>query len=85
MELKINKYIFNITNKDWVLDNGACYQCLTLTHAVYEPRLYQVKHVPTLMSKNQFKQLVKDNNLIEVFNTEQNKMYPGCRIWKFNF
>jgi hypothetical protein len=32
MKLKINRYEFEVTNKDIILDNGSCYQCLTLKH-----------------------------------------------------
>lgn len=84
MRLKINKYEFEVTNKDWILDNGACYQCITLKHRVYEQSVRESREYPTKMSKKQFKQLVKDGILYEVTNSPQNERWKGCRIWKFN-
>lgn len=84
MKLKINRYEFNVTNKDWILDNGACYQCMTLTHPEWSCRNILLRDTPTKMSRKQFKQLVKDGILVEVKNTNVNKRYPECRIWKFN-
>lgn len=86
--LKINKYEFDVTEKDLILDNGSCYQCITLTHNVYDPKLYMSKKVPTYMSKTQFKQLRKENKLIDVseaFHRMYPGRYPGTTIWKFNF
>lgn len=86
MELKINKYIFsNITNKDWVLDNGSIYQAMTLRHRVYDTRYYLAKDVETIMSKMQFKQLVKDGLLVRDIEREsKNFPYAGCKAWRFN-
>ena len=89
MKLKINRYEFDVTNRDWILDNGSCYQCMTLTHRVLE---YKVKLIdtPTIMSKLQFKQLVKENKLIEVPKQRLPEQIRSrysedwCRIWKFN-
>lgn len=84
MKLKINKYEFDVTDKDWILDNGACYQCITLKHRVYEQSVRESREYPTKMSKKQFKQPVKDGVLVELKGTELNKRWLGCRIWKFN-
>ena len=87
MELKINKYTFNVTNKDWILDNGSCYQCMTLKHSVYEQNIRCSRDHVTIMGKNQFKQLVKENKLIdytEKFHIKHPTWYVGCKIWKFN-
>lgn len=32
MKIKINRYEFDVTNKDIVMDNGVIYQCVTLKH-----------------------------------------------------
>ena len=89
MILKINKYTFNnITNKDWVLDNGACIQCMTLKHRGTDGSRYRlIKEYPTIMSQKQFKQLVKQGKL--VYSKElSDKFYPGetgwCKVYKFN-
>ena len=86
MELKINKYTFNVKNSDWILDNGACYQCMTLKHSAYDYSIRCRKDYVTIMSKKQFNQLVKENKLIDItgyFHKKYNK-YHGCKIWKFN-
>jgi len=84
MILKINRYTFNVTNKDWILDNGACYLCMTLRHR--EKVMLHYADVPTIMSKKQFKQLFKENKLIDcskAFHKKYNR-YTNCLIWKFN-
>lgn len=87
MKLKINRYEFDVTNKDWILDNGACYQCMTLTHRMLEYKV-ALRDVPTMMSKKQFKQLVKENKLIDYteqyFKNHPNYFHKGCKIWRFN-
>ena len=83
MRLKINKYEFEVTDRDWILDNGATYQCITLKHTVYEQSIRESVYYPTKMSKAQFKKLVKDGILYEVKDSPQNKRYKGCRIWRF--
>ena len=87
MELKINKYMFNVTNRDWVLDNGSCYQCMTLKHSAYDYSVRCRRDYVTIMSKTQFKQLVKENKLIdytEKFHIKHPGHYIACKIWKFN-
>lgn len=84
MKLKINKYEFEVSNNDWILDNGSCYQCMTLTHKEWSCKNILLRDAPTIMSKKQFKQLVKDGILYEVTNSPQNERYKGCRIWKFH-
>ena len=65
MLIKINRYTFNVTNKDWVLDNGSCYQCMTLRHnTTWRNNL--CKPEVTIMSKSQLKQLVKENKLVDI-------------------
>ena len=83
MKLKINRYEFDVTNKDWILDNGSCYQCMTLTHVALEYRV-KLTQVPTIMSKAQFKQLVKDNKLVEFKNEKLSNRYKYCKFWRFN-
>lgn len=83
MKLKINKWEFDVTDQDWILDNGACYQCMTLKHSVYEQSIRESRMQVTKMSKKQFKQLVKDGILYEVTNSPQNERYKDCRVWKF--
>lgn len=87
MDLKINRYLCeNITNRDWILDNNACYQVMTRTH-------YSTFHLISrqeiiIMSKKQFKQLLKEGKLIrfiELENSEKFKThYGGCKAWRFN-
>ena len=86
MILKINRYTFNVTNKDWILDNGACYQCMTLKHKTTTMPYHIVKEYPTIMSKIQFNKLLKENKIIDITDYFHNKHYKylGCKIWKFN-
>ncbi len=88
MRLKINRYEFDVSNKDWILDNGFCYQCMTLTH--YDRNASWIsshKQCATQMSKKQFNQLVKEGKLID-YTEDFRKAYPniyiGCKVWKFN-
>ena len=92
MDLKINKYEFkNITNTDWILDNGSCYQCMTLTHIETSGRPYYIpRSYPTIMSKKQFATLLKQG-LVVRYETMENspkfkKMYSyaNCKAWRFN-
>lgn len=80
MKLKINKWEFDVTDQDWILDNGNCYQCMTLKHHTWD---WLHPEAVTIMSKTQFKKLVKDGILYEVTNSPQNEQWKGCRIWKF--
>ena len=85
MKLKINRYEFNnITDKDWILDNGACYQCIILTHPEWSCRNILLRDAPTKMSKTQFKQLVKEGKLVEWQNSPYKSKYTSCKIWRFN-
>lgn len=88
MELKINRYNFDVTNEDWILDNGSCYQCMTLTHKTLN--LHHISDMPTIMSKKQFMELKKKNLLIDDTETFK-QLYPrrfgcweGLKIWRFN-
>lgn len=83
MLLKIGRNEYNVSNRDWILDNGACYQCMTLKYSVYDPRLYENRSQVQVMSKKMFKELLKKDQLIEVFDIPMR--YKGCRIWRFNF
>ena len=59
MKLKVNRWEFDVTNKDLVLDNGAIIQCITLKHQTsWYDNLCAGR--TTIMSKKQFKQLIKD-------------------------
>lgn len=92
MDLKIYRYLCkNITNKDWVLDNGSSYIVYTRTHTVYESR-YGIPHECKIeMSKTQFNRLVKEGKLVrftEIEKTEKWKkrfgMYRDIKAWRFN-
>ena len=90
MMLKIGRYIFkNITNEDWILDNDACYQCMTLKHMGDDgSRFHFKKPMATIMSKKQFVQLVKEGKIVrfeEFENSEIFKVnYKSCKAWRFN-
>lgn len=90
MDLKINRYNFkNITNKDWILDNGALYQCMTLTHVERGSSPYYISRtVPTIMSKKQFATLLKQGLIVrdeEMENTPKFKsLLMSCKAWRFN-
>lgn len=87
MKLKINKWEFDVTNKDWILDNGSVYQCMTLYHHSPSASMSSCYKATTIMSKKQFNQLLKENKLVDI-TKEFNKKYPnkwiGCKIWRFN-
>lgn len=88
MDLKINRYICeNIKNTDWILDNDACYQMMTRT--VRTPgRMGTTDTHYIVMSKKQFKELLKEGKLVrftELENSEKFKnRYLGCKAWRFN-
>lgn len=90
MTLKIGRYTFdNITNKDWILDNDVCYQCMTLKHMSDDGSRYHIKEfVPTIMSKKLFKQLVREGKIVRFENFENSekfkRYYAGCKAWRFN-
>lgn len=81
MKMKINRYEFDVTNKDIVMDNGAIYQCLTLKHASHPTGSYTwiTNMIPTIMSKKQFKELLKINQLILL----DRDLYPNTYL-KYN-
>ena len=88
MKLKINRYNFDVTNEDWILDNGTCYQCMTLTHKALN--LHHISDMPTIMSKKQFMELKKKNLLIDDTETFK-QLHPrrfgyweGLKIWRFS-
>ena len=85
MELKIGKNTYNITNKDWILDNGSIYQCMTLTYKVYDSKVHSSKNQIQVMSKKMFKDLVKAGQLVEFTTNNLNNKYKGCKFWRFNF
>lgn len=58
MKISIGRRKFNITNKDVVMDNGACYQLITQTYYKDWGNYYPV------MSKRMFNKFVKDGTLI---------------------
>lgn len=85
MILKIGRNEYIVTNKDWILDNGSIYQCMTLRYKVYEPRLHEnIAQIP-VMSKKLFKDLLKSGKIVEVRNSKLLEKYSGCKIWRFNF
>lgn len=93
MDLKINRYMCeNITNKDWVLDNGSCYQVYTRTHTVYETHYRIPKECKIQMSKTQFNRLVKAGMLVRFTELEKSaawerrfgKYCQFLKAWRFN-
>lgn len=84
MKLKINKWEFEVTDKDWILDNGVCYQCVTLTHSVLCGN-WGSKDISTIMSKTQFNKLRKENLIVEWKDCPyKSKFVTNVKIWKFN-
>ena len=90
MKMKINRYEFEVTNKDIVMDNRACYQCLTLKHASHPTGSYTwiTNMIPTLMSKKQFEELLKANKLILLDKEKYPNIYAkyaeGIKLYRFN-
>lgn len=84
MKLKINRWEFVVDNEDWILDNGAIYQCMTLTHSILCNH-YHSKDVPTIMSKSQFNKLRKEGLIVEWKDAPYKSKYiTSCKIWRFN-
>ena len=86
MKLKINRWEFDVTNKDLVLDNGSIIQCITLKHETSWYDNLCAGRI-TVMSKKQFKQLLKDGLLIELKEEQKPVKYRGiqyCRVYRFN-
>lgn len=88
MKLKINRWEFNVTNNDWVLDNGSIYQCLTLRHHSPTASMSSCYNTATIMSKKQFNELVKLGKLIDATEEYSKKFlsdrFNNCKIWRFN-
>lgn len=92
MNLKINRYMCeNITNKDWVLDNGSCYIVYTRTHTIYESSYGIPRECKIIMSKTQFNRLVKEGMLVRFTEIEKTKKwkerfgrYDCMSAWRFN-
>lgn len=96
MKIKINRYEFDATNKDYIMDNGRCYQCLTLKHT-FNPhrtgRYAQVtREVYTHMPNNQFNELLKKNQLVFMSREQYPETYARyvgnnirIKLYRFNF
>lgn len=87
MKIKINKWEFDVTNKDLILDNGSIYQCITLYHHSPSASMHSCYRATTTMSKKQFNQLIKENKLVDVtkeFNDRSPHRYINCKMWRFN-
>ena len=59
MEIKCGKRTVNLTNKDLILDNGACYQIITQQY--FKDWGYHNYHV----SKALFRKLLKEGKIIK--------------------
>lgn len=87
MKIKINKWEFDVTNNDLILDNGSIYQCITLMHHSPSASMSSCYSTITKMSKKQFNQLLKENKLVDVtkeFNEKYPNRYINCKMWRFN-
>ena len=90
MDLKINRDFFKgITNKDWILDNGACYQCVTLKHRETSGSPYYIpRDCWTVMGKKQFNDLLKKGLIVRFEELEQSEKfkerYSSCKAYRFN-
>lgn len=83
MDLKIGRYLCkNLSNKDWVLDNDACYQVMTRRRKDYSRPI--TANIPLVMSKKQFNQLKKDGKLVLAPEIIAGSRYEGCKAWRFN-
>lgn len=57
MEIKCGRRTFNVTSKDLILDNGACYQLITQK---YFKNWYEVSPI---VAKSTFKKLLKEGKI----------------------
>lgn len=76
MELKLNRRIFDVTDKDLILDNGACYQLITQT---YHKDFYD--HSP-IVPKTTFKKLLKAG-LIRLSKEKYKTTYKEYDLYEF--
>lgn len=70
MEVKCGRQIFEVTNKDLVLYNGACYQITTRGYA--------------LIAKARAKKMIKDGDMIECNSRQKPKGYNSFKVYTFN-
>jgi len=82
MELKIGRKIFNIDDKDLILDNGSCYQLITK-----EIKKGFDSYSP-IISKKLFNNLKKCGLVFTNENLKKTAMenykYADVTYWKFN-
>jgi hypothetical protein len=80
--MKIGRNEFEITDKDIILDNGACYQLITQTIRRGWSETYPVI-AKTLFEKLKRAGAVYTND--ELDQLAKSKKYSvGCTYWKFN-
>ena len=90
MTLKIGRYtIQDIDNKDWILDNGSCYQ--VMTRQVRRTQRHIPHTTPIVMSKKQFAELVKQGKIVRYTELEETiswkrryEHFTTIKAWKFN-
>lgn len=82
VKIKINRYMKIIDEKDLVLDNGACIQVITQCGSFVD-----YGYAPLIMSKKQFKDLLKKGFLIiDVSETKKaGNGYGGKGLYYFRF
>ena len=94
MKMKINRYEFDVTNKDIIMDNGAIYQCVTLTHDSHPysgSYRYIAQKTATIMSKQQFNTLLKNKQIVYLEPSKFPNTYlrylhspSAAKLYRFN-
>ena len=77
MKIKCGRRVFEVTSKDRILDNGACYQLITQTYNKGFNTMIPV------VSKRLFKTLKKDGAIR--LSTEKRKGYYGESLDLYEF
>lgn len=83
MDLKIGRYFCdNLTSKDWILDNGACYQIMTRRRKDYTRAI--PAYIPIIISKKQFAQLKKEGIIVPAPDVDLSNYFSDCKAYRFN-
>lgn len=82
MELKIGRNIYDVNERDLLLDNGSCFQLITLSCGIGLD-----SQLPVKLSKKLVKDLKKSNAIYtndDLKMAAEGRYYSGMTFWKFD-
>ncbi len=82
MELKIGRNIYNVDERDLLLDNGSCFQLVTLSYGIGLD-----SQSPARLSKKLVKDLKKSNAIYtndDLKMAAEGRCCSGMTYWKFD-